>query len=786
MALVVNSNIASLNAQRQLLQSGADLDQASERLASGRRINSAADDAAGLAISNRQTSQIRGLDQAVRNANDGISLIQTAEGALQESTNILQRMRELAIQSSNGIFSDTDRATLDAEVQQLVSELDRIAETTSFNGQSLLDGTLGEVDLQVGAEANQTISFSIAEVSTDSLGLGSTTSDLSGSTLAAGAGGITLGSGDILINDQGLSAFTNTNNNGNLQTLIDDINTNVTGVTASGFNVVEATTVGDGVTGATGGNGLTITLGAVDGGADVAFEINNTSNLDELVTAINDRTGGAVVAALNDEGRLTLSNTTGGAITVAEPGVAAGSTGITAATYQGSLSLSSDDGSAVTVEKGGNGTDTQLAALGFNAVQEQGQVLGGSLTAANQIANLEANTLSINGVSIAAEAGAANTGSLQGKVDAINDVTSETGVVASITAEQSFSADVTKAVSTVTATGAANLTTIASIANAGDVVLNGVEIDLTAIVGTDDASDVAALFNAETANTGVTVSVDDSGFLSFTSESPFTYNLSNNATSAAFGAGLPADDATTTATTLGANSGSLKLNGVEVSNIDLDDLTAAVADINAASGSTGVLASVNDNGELQFNSTSAITIEAGQDNGLASATRLGITFATDTGTDGANDSVSYDPRIELNSTSGQSIAVDVTGTGAARSGLVDLNTDLSSTVTGSALSSVSVATAAGAQAAIGSIDTALETINDTRSQLGAVNNRLDFTVSNLTNISERTSAARSQIVDADFAAESASLSRAQVLQQASQAILAQANARPQQVLSLLQ
>ena len=128
MALVINSNIASLNAQRYLTQSGAELDKTSERLSSGQRINSAADDAAGLSISNRLTSQIKGLDQAVRNANDGISLIQTAEGALDESTNILQRARELAVQSSNGIYSDSDRASLDAEVQQLVSELDRIAE----------------------------------------------------------------------------------------------------------------------------------------------------------------------------------------------------------------------------------------------------------------------------------------------------------------------------------------------------------------------------------------------------------------------------------------------------------------------------------------------------------------------------------------------------------------------------------------------------------------------------------------------------------------------------------
>ena len=133
MALVINSNISSLNAQRQLASNAESLNTAMERLTSGRRINSAADDAAGLAIANRMTSQVRGLNQAVRNANDGISLIQTAEGALVESTNILQRIRELSIQSANGTYSDGNRSTLNAEVQQLVKELDRISETTTFN-----------------------------------------------------------------------------------------------------------------------------------------------------------------------------------------------------------------------------------------------------------------------------------------------------------------------------------------------------------------------------------------------------------------------------------------------------------------------------------------------------------------------------------------------------------------------------------------------------------------------------------------------------------------------------
>jgi flagellin len=142
MALTINTNIASLNAQRNLGKSQLHLNRSMERLSSGLRINSAKDDAAGLAISDRMTAQIRGLNQAARNANDGISMAQTAEGALQETTNILQRIRELAIQSANDTNSASDRTSLQAETNQLKQEITRIANSTSFNERKVLDGTL--------------------------------------------------------------------------------------------------------------------------------------------------------------------------------------------------------------------------------------------------------------------------------------------------------------------------------------------------------------------------------------------------------------------------------------------------------------------------------------------------------------------------------------------------------------------------------------------------------------------------------------------------------------------
>ena len=183
MALVINTNIGSLNAQRNLASSQRTLNQSMQRLSSGLRINSAKDDAAGLAISDRMTSQIRGLNQAARNANDGISLAQTAEGAMQESTNMLQRMRELAIQSANDTNASADRVSLDGEFQNLLREVDRVAKTTSFNGKVLLSGafkTDGAI-FQIGANANQTISVKIGAATASAL-------TISGKAIATYAG----------------------------------------------------------------------------------------------------------------------------------------------------------------------------------------------------------------------------------------------------------------------------------------------------------------------------------------------------------------------------------------------------------------------------------------------------------------------------------------------------------------------------------------------------------------------------------------------------------------------
>jgi len=184
MALAINTNISSINAQRLLGKSNKVLATTFSRLASGLRVNSARDDAAGLAISVRMSAQIRGLNQSQRNANDAISLTQVAEGAMEETTNALQRMRELAVQASNDTYTSADRSTLQKEVVQLISEVQRIATKTQFNTMNLLNGSFDNKTFQVGAFSGQTISFSIGSVSVGALGV-SGTSQLDISTAGA-------------------------------------------------------------------------------------------------------------------------------------------------------------------------------------------------------------------------------------------------------------------------------------------------------------------------------------------------------------------------------------------------------------------------------------------------------------------------------------------------------------------------------------------------------------------------------------------------------------------------
>lgn len=193
MGLRVNTNLASMTAQRNLMNVSSRLEGNYRRLASGLRVATAADDAAGLGISERMRSQIRSLAQAGRNAQDGISLVQTAEGALNEVNNNLNRMRELAVQAANGTLSSDDRAVVDTEFQEIINEIDRIAETTNFNGLSLLNTAANTVDIQVGTEAGETITITLESFTDTDLAISSL------SVLSAGVASAALSAIDTAI-----------------------------------------------------------------------------------------------------------------------------------------------------------------------------------------------------------------------------------------------------------------------------------------------------------------------------------------------------------------------------------------------------------------------------------------------------------------------------------------------------------------------------------------------------------------------------------------------------------
>jgi flagellin len=315
MAAYINTNISSLNAQRNLTTSQSSLTTSLQRLSSGLRINSAKDDAAGLAISERFTSQIRGLDQARRNANDGISLMQTAEGALQSTSDVLQRVRELAVQSSNASNSAGDRKALQAEVGQLLAEADRMSLTTEFNGQKLLDGSFGSAQFQVGANAGQTITTTIANFRTSGYGNNSQSNNgVAATDTAAYADGSSF---DI----QGLTKKTiNYGSTDTAKSIAASVNavTSETGVTATAQTDTQLKLAAGGsyTIGIKSENNtvenVTFTVGAAadaTGLADALSAINNASSKTGVTAKLGNATGGT---GSNDV--LILTNASGNTI----------------------------------------------------------------------------------------------------------------------------------------------------------------------------------------------------------------------------------------------------------------------------------------------------------------------------------------------------------------------------------------------------------------------------------------------------------------------------------------
>jgi flagellin len=313
MASVINTNVASLNAQRNLSTSQSTLNTSIQRLSSGLRINSAKDDAAGLAISDRMNSQIKGMNQATRNANDGVSMAQTAEGALSSSGDILQRVRELAVQSSNSSNSAGDRKALQTEVTQLTSELNRIAGTTEFNGTKLLDGSMGTANFQVGANAGQLISMTGSNFTTTTYG--NNRLDASSVQTAAGMSNGLAGGTMTIAGSDGSKDITVTAND-TAKTTAAAINK------ASGDTGVTATAKTDALVTAAAGKSYTMELTSDNSSAvSVSFSIgtNDANGYAAAVSAFNAQSAKTGVTASYDadNGGLKLTNASGNDIKLA-------------------------------------------------------------------------------------------------------------------------------------------------------------------------------------------------------------------------------------------------------------------------------------------------------------------------------------------------------------------------------------------------------------------------------------------------------------------------------------
>jgi flagellin len=657
---VIGSNIGSLRAANASTAANDALKMSMERLSTGKRINSAKDDAAGLAIASRMTSQIKTMAVAARNANDGISMAQTAEGALGEVTNMLQRMKELAGQAANGTLGSAERKSLQSEVGQLTAQINDIANKTNFNGINLLDGTVKAVTLQTGSQAGQTTSVGLTSTSATALGLNgyrvegqATTGRISSATVAVG---------DVQLN--GKNALGTALTAADAETTAASINANTgqTGVSAKAYNTLSGGPISAGGITATGS--LTIAVGS-----GTAVDITG-ANGQELVDKINRDVGG-VTAQLDNEGKIVLSNDTGKSITIG--GTASGKAGFTAGTYGGFVALQSSTGEAIDIKRSATGAAASLTALGLNETTANEGVKGSAVGAT---ALAVTDDVKINGVAV----GASNDASAASKAAAINAVSDKSGVTATATTKATVSLDSSK------------------IAAANTLVINGSTVTLSDADGTTGMSMSDVVKNINDAGiSGLVASSDDKGNLILTSSTgnDITLKDGTGGTSAGMVIGMKGDD---------------------------------------GGASTGAIAT-------------------------------GLTLRG---------------RVELKSDTGAEIRVEGSSTSLAKVG-VSAQGGSADTVGGA----LNVSTQANAAVAMNAIDKALDKVSSIRGDLGAVQNRLQVTVNNLTTTSSNLQEARSRIEDTDFSAESTALAKAQILGQASTAMLAQANQSQQGVLKLL-
>jgi flagellin len=566
---VINTNVSALKAQNASRAASSSLAQSIERLSSGKRINSAKDDAAGLAISQRMTANIRGLGVAVRNANDGISMAQSAEAALGEVTNILQRMRELSVQSANGTLSSSDRSSLQGEFDHLTAEIGNITKTTSFNGLKLLDGATKTLSLQTGVKAGETVSLKMPNVTTSSLGLNGfkvegtiTTGRVSG-TLT------TIATDDVLLNGKAaLGAAATADTAAALATAINS-NTGNTGVRATAYNTLEGSTPS---TGSFSAGEITVN------GTSVAA----AANTEELVKNINRDVAG-VTATLNDNGTISLSNDTGENIVVA--GSSPSKAGFTAGTYKGFVALQSVSGEDIKVTaKEGAGTQADIQAFGLNQSTDGASFSGKGVTTTATNKLLVTDDVRINGVSV----GTSADGSALSKAAAINAISSQTGVSATARAEAKVTVDFTAI------PGAAD-----------DVTINGKAVDLTAA---ENVADVVTAINAAGIN-GVTATTDKDGNLLLVSETGADITVGDAGSFVTALASTSGDASTGSIATGATVSGRLTLSSSTGAEIRVEGAAASLTKVGlAAQGGAGGAVGGKMSISSQDNASRAITV----------------------------------------------------------------------------------------------------------------------------------------------------------------------------------
>jgi len=448
---VINTNVKSLVAQNAINGNNKQLSTAMQRLSTGLRVNSAADDAAGLSIGTRMTAQVRGLNMAIKNANDGISLLNTAEGAMDEVTNMLQRMRELSVQAATDTVSASDRQSLNKEVVALQKEINRVAQTTQFNGFNILDGSFSNKQLQIGDKAGVTMDVSLKSVESAALG---SQNLAKGTVVSARVDAASLSGDQIFINGTAIDNVDGNNSDPlsavtDLKDLVAAVNNSNVGVTATSYNELAARYKGSGVSAA---GDVIINVTALDTGNTTDITLGATTSLQDMVDQINAQGGAStVMARLSDEGKLVLYNDSGATITTTDgstsidvDGFGITATGIDDGDYNGFLKLTSNSGQPFKMEFQ---TPADADVLGLNQINADGTVVASAALDASGFDKSVwlSGSMLINGVDIwykDLDITGANANSPAGSIDpqdefvkAVNHFTDKTGVTAGLTVD---------------------------------------------------------------------------------------------------------------------------------------------------------------------------------------------------------------------------------------------------------------------------------------------------------------------------------------------------------------